>query len=323
MTVSRATVVVCTLDRASYLRRLLDRLTTLDHPAFEVVVVAGPSRDDTPAVLREVAGRVKVTHCPTPNLSRSRNLGVAAAAGDVVAFIDDDAVPADPGWLNTLVGVLDHDPQLGGVGGPVLIGDGDVWEFEGRLVSQYAEMRTPFEAAAAGTNGVRWFPSVQGNNCAFRRDALLAIGGFDEAFTYHFDETDVCVRLMRQGRPIAYAADGIVRHDRAPSASRRSPHDLDWASMARADAYFALKTADDVTRRRILETLRLARRKYPFRLISQFYWEGQIGVARRARYLTRWGRGVAAGTWSGLLHPRRTPLASGMTPPPFLPYRRG
>ncbi|HEV7734847.1 MAG TPA: glycosyltransferase [Candidatus Binatia bacterium] len=323
MTASRATIVVCTLDRAPYLRRLLERLRTLDHPAFEVVVVAGPSHDATPEVLREVAGRVKVVVCAVANLGRSRNLGIAAAAGDVVAFIDDDALPAASDWLRALVGVLDEDRRLGGVGGPVLIGDGDDWEFEGRLVSAYAEMRTPFEAAAEHGNGTTWFPAVQGNNCAFRRDALFAIGGFDEAFTYHFDETDVCVRLARLGRPIAYAPTGVVRHARAPSHSRRSPYDLDWESMARADVYFALKTAVDDAPHRLLEVLRIVRTKYPFRLMSQYYWEGHFGTARRALYLARWGRGVVAGAWTGLVRARQTPLSLDTAPPlPFLPFRR-
>jgi GT2 family glycosyltransferase len=316
-----ATIVVCTLDRATYLRRLLAWFGALDHPAFEVVVVAGPSRDETPDVLREVAGRVKVVSNPVANLSRSRNLGIAAAAGDVVAFIDDDALPIASDWLRGLVAVLDGDARLGGVGGPVLIGDGDAWEFEGRLVSPYAEMRTPFEAAASGTGGDGWFPSVQGNNCAFRRAALLAIGGFDEAFTWHFDETDVCARLARRGYPIAYAPRGIVRHYRASSHSRRSPHDLDWATMAHADVYFALKTADAAAPRRLARALRLAPTKYPFRLISQSYWDGHYGAGRRTVYLARWLRGVAAGVWTGLVRPRRTSLARDVVPPPFLPFR--
>jgi GT2 family glycosyltransferase len=315
-----ATIVVCTLDRAAHLRRLLARLRALNHPAFEVVVVAGPSRDETPEVLREVAGRVKVVANPVANLSRSRNLGIAAAAGDVVAFIDDDAEPVAHDWLRDLVAVLDADARVGGVGGPVLVGDGDAWEFEGRLVSPYGEMRTPFEAAASGAGGVGWFPSVQGNNCAFRRAALLTIGGFDEAFTWHFDETDVCARLARHGRPIAYAPRAVVRHYRASSHTRRSPHDLDWATMARADIYFALKTADAAVPRRLAEALRLAPTKYPFRLISQLYWEGQYGAARRALYATRWIRGVASGAWTGLVRRRRTSLARDVVPPPFLPF---
>jgi GT2 family glycosyltransferase len=181
-------------------------------------------------------------------------------------------------------------------------------------------MRAPFEAAASGAGGRGWFPSVQGNNCAFRRAALLAIGGFDEAFTWHFDETDVCARLARNGQPIAYAPRAIVRHHRASSHSRRSPHDLDWATMARADTYFALKTADAAAPRRLVEALRLAPRKYPFRLISQFYWEGQYGAGRRALYVARWIRGVVSGAWAGLVRPRRTSLSPDVAPPPFLPF---
>jgi GT2 family glycosyltransferase len=319
---SRASIVICTLDRAAHLRRLLDRLATLEGATFEVVIVAGPSVDGTPALLRELAQRAKTVPCPVANLSRSRNLGIAAAAGDVVAFIDDDALPLAPDWLAGLVAVLDADPRLGAVGGPVLVGDGDVWEFEGRLVSRYGEMRAPFESTAIDADGPDWFQSVQGNNCAFRRDALLAIGGFDEAFTYHFDETDVCARLARIGRQAAFAPRSIVRHYRAPGRARRSAHDLDWASLARSDVYFALKNAPDAAPYRLARTLRLARRKYPFREINHFYWEGQYGLARRALYLARWARGIVAGTCVGIARSRRTPLARDHVPPAFLTFSR-
>jgi GT2 family glycosyltransferase len=317
---SRASIVICTLDRAAHLRRLLERLATLEGATFEVVIVAGPSVDGTPALLRELADRAKIVPCPVANLSRSRNLGVAAAAGEVVAFIDDDALPVAPDWLAGLVAVLDADARLGAVGGPVLVGDDDVWEFEGRLVSPYGELRTPFESTAPDANGAPWFPAVQGNNCAFRRDALLAIGGFDEAFTYHFDETDVCARLARLDRPAAFAPRSIVRHYRAPGRARRSAYDLDWASLARSDVYFALKNAPDAAPYRLARTLRLARRKYPFWQINQFYWEGRYGLARRTLYLARWTRGIVAGACAGLARARRTPLACDLVPPAFLPF---
>ncbi|MEZ5417967.1 MAG: glycosyltransferase family 2 protein [Vicinamibacterales bacterium] len=98
MSALSASIVVNTFNRARALERLLPSLERLD-TACEVVVVNGPSTDDTEEVLARFAGRIKVARCPEPNLSRSRNIGIAAAAGDVVVFIDDDALPADTAWL--------------------------------------------------------------------------------------------------------------------------------------------------------------------------------------------------------------------------------
>jgi GT2 family glycosyltransferase len=316
-------IVISTLDRAAYLRRLLAALEQLDYPAFEVVVVNGPSTDETDAVLAAHTGRIKVLRCPVRNLSRSRNIGVSHAAGEVVAFIDDDALPASPDWLRGLAAALAHAPDAGGVGGPVLIGDGDAWEFEGRVISDYGLMATPLDAARAGilVDGRRWVRGVQGNNCAFRRALLLVLGGFDEAFTYHFDESDVCVRASRAGHPVTLAPGSAVRHYRATSHNRRAAYDLDWAGIARADTYFALKNAADPLPRRLLRSLWLARRKYPFFQINQLYRQGRFGPATRLRFLGRWARGVLGGTWMGLARPRRTPLRPDILPPaPFLPF---
>ena len=316
-------IVISTLDRAEWLERLLPALAALDYPALEVIVVNGPSTDGTDALLARHAGRIKIGRCPEANLSRSRNIGIAAAAGDVVAFIDDDALPADPGWLRHLVAPLAEDPTLGASGGPVLRGDGDDWEFQGRVASDYGELREPFEAAALGlvADGRRWVRYTQGNNCAFPRAALLAIGGFDETFTYYLDETDVCLRLARSGRPIGLAPRAIVRHYSASAAHRRTWHDRNWDVMARSDTYFCLQHGADPLPARLRRTLELARRKWPYQAIVVHYRQGHYGWRRLARYLARWTRGTVAGLWLGLRRHRRTPLGAGHVPPPFLPYR--
>ena len=319
----RASVVVSTLDRAAHLEKLLGSLRELDYPAFEVVVVNGPSTDGTDELLAAYAGRIKAARCPVANLSRSRNIGIAAAAGDLVAFIDDDALPATPQWLRGLAGHLVARPALGGVGGPSLRGDSDDYEFRGRLASDYAEL-LPFEDAeprGMRADGVRWVEAAQGNNCVFRREALVAIGGFDENFPYFLDETDVCFRLARIGRPVAFVREWAVRHYNASGSYRRTSHDRRWDVIARSDAYYALKNGDDRLPVRLVHTLAIARRKFPYHQINAFYREGRYGAPTRLRYLVRWARGVCAGVWWGLTRARRTPLAATSSPSPFLPFR--
>src|SRR5207302_6552199 len=92
-TAPTVSIVVSTLDRAAHLARLLASLRHLDYERFEVVVVNGPSQDGSDAVLAQWDGQIKAVRCPSANLAASRNIGIAAAAGDIVAFIDDDAVP--------------------------------------------------------------------------------------------------------------------------------------------------------------------------------------------------------------------------------------
>ena len=110
-------MIVNTVDRAELLRRLLRSLQGLRYANFEVVVVVGPSSDNTRAVLDAWAGRIKLRDCPEENLARSRNIGLAAAAGEIAAFIDDDSV-AEPDWLDRLVAPM-RDAEVVGAGGPI------------------------------------------------------------------------------------------------------------------------------------------------------------------------------------------------------------
>ena len=95
-------VVVNTVDRATSLATLLAALEHQSYPNFELIVVVGPTHDDTLAVLDGYVGRVRVLRCGRANLSESRNIGLLAAHGEIVAFVDDDAVPSYH-WLAQVV----------------------------------------------------------------------------------------------------------------------------------------------------------------------------------------------------------------------------
>src|SRR2546422_10702578 len=91
------TVVICTRDRPESLDRCLGAVGALDYPSFDVLVVDnGSSATGT----REVAERwgARCTVEPRPGLSRARNRGAGEAQGDLIAYLDDDALP-EPGWL--------------------------------------------------------------------------------------------------------------------------------------------------------------------------------------------------------------------------------
>jgi glycogen(starch) synthase len=110
-------LVINTTDRADSLRTLLRALDHQSYPHFEVIVVVGPTSDNTIEVLSEVEGRVRLLRCPKANLSRSRNVGLLAARGDIVAFIDDDAVPSRC-WLEQIARLFKN-PGLDATGGVV------------------------------------------------------------------------------------------------------------------------------------------------------------------------------------------------------------
>jgi glycosyltransferase involved in cell wall biosynthesis/GT2 family glycosyltransferase len=215
-----ASIVVNTLDRADSLAELLEACGQLTHPCFEVVVVHGPCTDHTEQVVARWEGRIRVRSCPEANLSISRNIGVAAAAGDVVAFIDDDGIP-EPTWLEELC-VAYLDPEVGAAGGVVYNHTGH--EFQVRfMLSDRLGNTTEYQDLPPGEfcfPGSAHYPSMLGCNSSFRRSALLAVGGFDEEYDYYLDETDVCVRLVDAGWIIRSLDGAPVHHKYLPSGIR-------------------------------------------------------------------------------------------------------
>jgi glycosyltransferase involved in cell wall biosynthesis len=86
------------------------------------------------------------------------------------------------------------------------------------------------------------FTSLLGANSSFRRQALEAIGGFDEVFAYFLDETDVCLRLIDRGGKIIYAPEALVYHRAAPNNLRTLAGTTKSRYMpARSKVYFILK----------------------------------------------------------------------------------
>jgi exopolysaccharide biosynthesis predicted pyruvyltransferase EpsI/GT2 family glycosyltransferase len=213
-------IVVATDGRPAAVAELLDTLTFLEGPPFEVCVVRGPTDDGIDRVLEAWRGRIKTAYNPLRNLSVSRNLGIAMAAGEVVAFLDDDAIP-EPGWLVDLAAAFD-DPRVACAGGinRDRTGAGQQYGYAtaNRMGHAHWDRTEPADALCAP--GAGDFPYVQGTNAAIRCDDLLAIGGFDEEYDFYLDETDLCCRLIDAGRLVRQLPRAFVHHRSLPSLIR-------------------------------------------------------------------------------------------------------
>jgi GT2 family glycosyltransferase len=223
-----ATIVICTHNRADLSREAVERPRgEARPPAARSIVVDNASTDATPAVLREPrrrgSGRRAVVHEPRLGLSVARNRGLAEARGDVVAYLDDDAVP------RRLARGADsrrtHDPHVVAVGGRIVL-------------ALRASPRAGFRRAPRRALGVRPRPGRAprplrrghvsfGANISFRTDArdgrrlLATVGPLGRHQLVH-DETDLCYRLEHAGGVVWYAPGAVVDHHVVPE--RLTPH---------------------------------------------------------------------------------------------------
>ncbi len=214
------TVVICTHNRAGMIGPAIEHAVAEARANdADVLVVDNASTDRTPAVLGDLARRhapaLRLVVEPELGLSAARNRALAEARADVVAFLDDDAVPR-PGWLAALLGPY-ADPRVACVGGRVLL----------HFPSPPPPWLTPalFPALSAFDLGdrpqrIRYghadYP--YGANISFRMAAARAQGGFSTRVglrgrsQLQHEETDLCYRLEHAGGEVHYAPDAIVDH---------------------------------------------------------------------------------------------------------------
>lgn len=240
-------IVINTLNRGNELQQTLESFEWLKYPGeFEVVVVNGPSTDHSPAVITSWGTRIRAGTSAVANLSVSRNIGICMAQGDIVVFIDDDAIP-EPEWLAQLAEAY-HDPMVGAAGGIVFDHTGYDRQYEYCVVDRFgnADLNMSGPTPNLSFPKSERFPHLLGCNSSFRRSALLEVGGFDEEYEYFLDETDVCLRIVDAGYIIAQLPCAYVHHKYAPSNIRGENKVVAYRyPLIKNMVYFTLKHATE------------------------------------------------------------------------------
>ena len=220
--IASVTVIVCTRDRPGLLEECLRALSGQTYPDFEVLVVDNaPSR-----LVRDICQRWRATWvaAPLPGLTRARNVGARMARGEVIAYIDDDAV-AEAGWLAALMEDF-GDPGIAAVTGRIryMKSLGDTREISDQESAE--DPPRPRRSLDARTRG--WFATASfggigdGGNMAFRRELIASEAPFDERIGRgrlldSGDEHVVFSALIAQGHRIVHNPDAVVRHPCPPT----------------------------------------------------------------------------------------------------------
>ncbi len=225
----RITAIICTHNRADYLERALESLANQSLPPeqFEVLVVDNASTDQTAAVCAKWLKRFANFHHVREDrlgLSWARNAGAAASRAPYVAYLDDDA-RADRDWLKHLLEAFEQsDSPPACIGGRVWLD----WEKAAPswLPERYYSLYT-FVDHGAEDRPLAEAEYLVGANIAFRRDVLLATGGFDTnlgrkgSMLLSGEESAIVNTLRQRSLPVHYCGRAVVYHAVPPSRRKR------------------------------------------------------------------------------------------------------
>jgi GT2 family glycosyltransferase len=288
-------IIVISRHRTELLLRAVVAIGQQDHPRIELIIVADP--DAARAVLA-LGLPIKIVTHDEPGVGAARNLGLAQAAAPIVAFLDDDAVP-EPTWARRIVGPF-SDPRVVAATGFVRGRNGITFQWQANLVGDTGfdqPLEVAINAVSLHRPQARRVVKTQGTNCAFRRDDLLAIGGFDPAYRFYLDEADVDFRLGAAGGLTAVVPMAQVHHGFAPSDKRRGDrvpltlHDIGASTMV-----FLRRHADPKFWTQALGRLRRDQRA---RLIRHMV-RGGLEPRDVGRLMATLNSGIAAGAGADL-----------------------
>jgi glucosyl-dolichyl phosphate glucuronosyltransferase len=247
--VTSASVVVCVYTDRRW-DDIVDAVASVaaqDVPALETLVVVDHNAALLDRAREELSGVTVLANAHRQGLSGARNTAIAAARGDVVVFLDDDA-SARPGWLRALLEPYE-DATVQGVGGvahprwpawPVTDGRPDVLP-GARPADGDATGELDWIVGCTYTGQPTRRAEVRnlmGCNMSFRRSLFERVGGFAEDIgrigrnPLGCEETELCIRA-RQAFARAGEKIRIVFEPAAVVDHRVSPDRVEWAYLRR------------------------------------------------------------------------------------------
>lgn len=227
----RVAIVIPTRDRADLLARCIESLTATDYPDVRTILVDnGTTSPDALSLLRRCRDEAGYTVVERPgrfNFSALCNDGAAASIGEIIVFLNNDVVAADPLWLRRMVAWAVQ-PQVGVVGAKLLFPDnrlehGGVVVGHGGLAG-HIDIREPGDAEGYMRQLAvsREVSAVTGACIAMRRAKFEVIGGFDaDNLPVDLNDIDLCLKAQERGWRNIWCAEAVLYHEQ--SATRGFP----------------------------------------------------------------------------------------------------
>lgn len=231
MNIDSVSVIVSTWNRAEFLKNTILSLMQQDFKGkYEIIVVDNNSTDETPTMVKRLmkvhGTRLRYIKEDKQGLSCARNKGIMESAGDIVAFIDDDA-RADPGWIRYLYTTYVGRENVGVVGGKILLEWPDV-SLPSWLTKNLYPSLGFFDLGEREQVEIHDYVNFpHGSNISFLKKAIgennlfdVSIGRTGRALLAG-EEIEACRDLLQKGWIVIYNPHAVVYHQVLPHRLHR------------------------------------------------------------------------------------------------------
>jgi len=208
-----ASVIIVNYNGDATLERCLRSLCA-DGGDYELIVVDNASTDGSADMVERDFAQVRLIRADANiGFGEGNNLGVRAATGQFLAFLNPDTV-VEPGWLAALIAPLEADPLIGLTTARVLLLDdpqrintcGNEMHYTGLTLCRGMGAKRGALAEPADVD------AVSGAAFAIRRDLYEALGGFDGSFFLYMEDADLSLRARLAGYRCRYVPAAVVYH---------------------------------------------------------------------------------------------------------------
>ncbi len=219
-----ASVVIVTWNGLRHLQRCLPALRGQTGVRFETIVVENGSTDGTAEWIAEAYPRTVLKRLESNHgFSEANNIGFGLARADLVATLNNDAVP-DPDWLRSLVQAAHRHPEAGSFGSRIVLDrDPNIIDSAGVVTDVLGIAWDRHNAEPVGVDTAGEIFGACAGAALYRKALLDETGGFDPTFFAYLEDVDLAWRARWLGWTARYVPEARVVHAHSATGTEESP----------------------------------------------------------------------------------------------------
>lgn len=211
-------IIIPVHNQLNFTRQCIDAIkNTVSEYIYEIILINNASTDDTENYLENIENITVINNINNESYSYVNNQGAKVARGKYLIFLNNDTKPLT-GWCTNIVEEFNANPYTGVQGAKLLYANGTIQHAgmvfgkrPGRLEEPYhAYLCAP--ADASFVNRKREVQFVTGACLAIRKELFEQVGGFDEAYVFGWEDTDLCMKVKQIGAKIVYNPEVVLYH---------------------------------------------------------------------------------------------------------------